>query len=150
MSELSSKYKKILNNIEKKITNKDELEYIKEQIYAITALFLDELDKLVELSESKMQDLVKNQLELQEKISKIENSVGEIEKDMYLENEEEFDFEVTCPYCNKDFVTELSEKKTEVICPECKNVIELDWNAEDEKCGGCSGCQGKHENDEDM
>lgn len=153
MSDLSAKYKKIMNNIEKKITNKEDLEYIKEQVYAITALFLDELDKLIEISETKMQDLVSNQLELQEKINKIESSVDEIEKDIYVENDEEFDFEITCPYCNKDFVTELNEAKQEVICPECKNVIELDWNMEEDGCSGCGGaCHEHHHNetDEDM
>lgn len=157
MSDLSAKYKKIMGNIEKRITDKDELEYVKEQVYAITSLFLDELDKLSEISETRMQDLVENQRELQEKIERIESSVGEIEKDIYMESEDEdFDFEITCPYCNTDFITELNELKEEVICPECSNVIELDWNNEEHGCSGCSGCHdhGEHEehhdSDEDM
>ena len=151
MADLSSKYKKIINNLEKNIKNKQELEYIKEQVYAITSLFLDELDKIIEISENKMQDLLANQTELQEKINKVESSVNEIEKDIYMEDEEEFEFQITCPYCNHDFVTELTNSTQEIECPECKNMIELDWNDEDSPCenGNCSGCQGNYD-DEDM
>ena len=151
MADLSSKYKKIINNLEKNIKDKQELEYIKEQVYAITSLFLDELDKIIEISENKMQDLLANQTELQEKINKVESSVKEIEKDIYMEDEEEFEFQLTCPYCNHDFVTELTNSTQEIECPECKNMIELDWNDEDSPCenGNCSGCQGNYD-DEDM
>lgn len=151
MADLSSKYKKIINNLEKNIKDKQELEYIKEQVYAITSLFLDELDKIIEISENKMQDLLANQTELQEKINKVESSVNEIEKDIYMEDEEEFEFQITCPYCNHDFVTELTNSTQEIECPECKNMIELDWNDEDSPCenGNCSECQGNHD-DEDM
>ena len=98
-----------------------------------------------------MQDLLANQTELQEKINKVESSVNEIEKDIYMEDEEEFEFQITCPYCNHDFVTELTNSTQEIECPECKNMIELDWNDEDSPCenGNCSGCQGNHD-DEDM
>ena len=151
MADISSKYKKIINNLEKNIKDKQELEYIKEQVYAITSLFLDELDKIIEISENKMQDLLANQTELQEKINKVESSVNEIEKDIYMEDEEEFEFQITCPYCNHDFVTELTNSTQEIECPECKNMIELDWNDEDSPCenGNCSGCHGNHD-DEDM
>ena len=151
MADLSSKYKKIINNLEKNIKDKQELEYIKEQVYAITSLFLDELDKIIEISENKMQDLLANQTELQEKINKVESSVNEIEKDIYMEDEEEFEFQITCPYCNHDFVTELTNSTQKIECPECKNMIELDWNDEDSPCenGNCSGCQGNYD-DEDM
>ena len=151
MADLSSKYKKIINNLEKNIKDKQELEYIKEQVYAITSLFLDELDKIIEISENKMQDLLANQTELQEKINKVESSVNEIEKDIYMEDVEEFEFQITCPYCNHDFVTELTNSTQEIECPECKNMIELDWNDEDSPCenGNCSGCQGNYD-DEDM
>ena len=48
------------------------------------------------------------------------------------------------------------QDKTEIECPECKNIIELDWsgNLDDEDdgcsghCCGCSGC-GDDTSDED-
>ena len=57
------------------------------------------------------------------------------------------------------FPLEYDEENTEIECPECHNIIELDWN--EEECGGCcSGCDGCEEghdsehdednNDEDM
>ena len=59
----------------------------------------------------------------------------------------EYDFEIVCPYCNNEFVTDLklmNEEKTEIRCPECNNIIELDWNDdEDEGCQGhCDACHG--------
>jgi len=152
MADLSSKYKKIINNLEKSLKDKQELEYVKEQVFAITSLFLDELDKIIEISENKMQDLVASQAELQKKISKVENSVNEIERDIYMEDSEEFEFQITCPYCNHEFTTDLTSTTQEVECPDCKNIIELDWNEDDcSSCGSedCSGCHGHHE-DEDM
>jgi len=50
----------------------------------------------------------------------------------------------------------VDENKTEVECPECNNIIELDWtgNVDDEPehdgCNGsCHGCHGCEDNDED-
>ena len=48
----------------------------------------------------------------------------------------------------------MSDNKKEVVCPECENIIELDWtgNVDDDfMCGpdGCSGCHGC-DDDEDM
>ena len=78
----------------------------------------------------------------------------DIEDDIY--EEEGFDFEIVCPYCEHEFVIDTSEDKTEIKCPECKNIIELDWsgNLDDEddgcsgNCCGCSGC-GDDTSDED-
>ena len=47
-----------------------------------------------------------------------------------------------CPYCNHEFTTNISsDVNTEVECPECHNMIELDWNGDEEECThNCSGC----------
>ena len=74
--------------------------------------------------------------------------------------EEVDDFEIVCPYCNYEFVIDVDENKTEVECPECQNVIELDWtgdiDGEDNdlgecmgNCHGCHGCE-EEENEDDM
>lgn len=156
MSELQDKFKNIISNIEERIQDKDELDFIKEQIANISVLFLDQLDKVVELSTSKMDEVVENQRKLNDKILKIEDVMGNIEKDIYLEDN--YDFEIICPYCNHEFTTDFSEEvKEEVECPECHNIIELDWNQEEEhSCGGhCDCCSSdceeevKEENNED-
>ena len=44
-------------------------------------------------------------------------------------------------YCNYQFIADVdSEINEEIECPECHNVIELDWN-EDECTQGCSHCK---------
>ena len=80
--------------------------------------------------------------------------IDNIEKDIYAE--EGFDFEIVCPYCESEFIIDVDENKTEVECPECNNIIELDWtgNVDDEPehdgCNGsCHGCHGCEDNDED-
>ncbi len=94
--------------------------------------------------EKKLDLILKNQKELENKINKLENSINRIESDIYLD--EDFDLEITCPYCNYEFVVDMDEDRKEVTCPECENVIELDWTGDldDFECGteGCSGCHG--------
>ena len=94
--------------------------------------------------EKKLDLILKNQKELNNKINKLENSINIIESDIYLDYE--FDLEIVCPYCNNEFMVDIDEDRKEVICPECENVIELDWTGDldDFECGheGCSGCHG--------
>lgn len=94
--------------------------------------------------EKKLDLILQNQQELENRMSKIENSIKRIESDIYLDDD--FDLEITCPYCNYEFVVDMDEDRKEVTCPECENVIELDWSGDvdDFECGpeGCAGCHG--------
>ena len=45
MSDFNAKFKKILNDIEENIQNKDDLEYIKVQIFNLYNLFFDEINR---------------------------------------------------------------------------------------------------------
>ena len=142
MAELQENFKKIMLTIEERIQDKETLNFVKEQIASISTLFLDQLDRVVELSTTRMDELVENQRILNEKIIKIEKSMGNIEKDIYLDDE--YDFEIICPYCNYEFVSDFTkEVKEEIECPECHNIIDLDWNQEEvDKCQGhCSCCE---------
>ena len=146
MSEIQDKFKNIISEIEEKIQGKEELEFIKEKIANVTVLFLDQLDTMVDLSTEKLEEVIENQKNLSEKVGKIEKVIENIEKDIYLE-ETQYDFEITCPYCNHQFVSDFStEVKEEVECPECHNIIELDWNHQEKEgcsghCGGCDSCE---------
>ena len=64
-------------------------------------------------------------------------------------------------YCNYEFIADVDENKTEIECPECKNMIELDWSGDTEddmdscsgNCSGCSGCDEEdpeQDDDDDM
>lgn len=156
MSDLQEKFKNIIDDLDKNIENKKDLEYIKTQIYNISILFMDELDKIAELNMDKMNRLIVKHKELNTRMQQMESTIKRIEDDVYLnEEDEDIDFEIICPYCNTEFEVDMNDEiKSEVKCPECNNIIELDWNQEEDGCNGhccdCNGCENSNEEDEDM
>ena len=174
MSTLNDNYKRIISEIEQKVTNKEELDFVKEKIEELSILFLNVIDELSIKTEDRIRRIERKQNIIDEKVSNVQKAVDEMENDMYDEQDNEdvedgFEFEIVCPYCNYEFVEELNEKdsmKNEIECPECHNIIELDWNDEEEEqgcmsgeCSTCGGCnvdrkinkenENKQESDED-
>ena len=49
MSELSKKYREILDQIDNKITNKEDLEFVKSKISEISIIFIDIIDRMSEV-----------------------------------------------------------------------------------------------------
>ena len=141
MSKLQEKFNAIIAKIEERITDKEELEFIEKQIADISMLYIDELNKVMDLSENKVNKLVENQRLLERKMTELENNMTTLEKELFVEDE--YDFEITCPYCNYEFVTDINSEKREIQCPECHNTIELDWNHDEEhNCNGhCCSCE---------
>lgn len=141
MSNLQEKFKNIIDDLDKNIENKKDLEYIKTQIYNISILFIDELDKISELNMDRVNRLIAKHKELTNRMQQLENNMKKIEEDIYLDSEEEeLGFEIICPYCNEEFEVDMNDElKSEVKCPECNNIIELDWN-QDECNGHCGSC----------
>lgn len=126
MSEITNKFKEILQNLDNQIKDSEDLEFTKQQVFNLLESFLEEVETIQETAEKRVDKLIQNQAQLDRRLSTIE-------KDIY---EEEGDFEIVCPYCNNEFLIDYDELKNEVICPECNNAIELDWNEEHE----CSCC----------
>ncbi|MCI8519751.1 MAG: hypothetical protein HFJ51_06980 [Clostridia bacterium] len=63
------------------------------------------------------------------------------------------DFEIVCPYCNAEFISDISDDPSEELrCPECGNLIEVDWHecedGCDHNCGGDCSCD--HCEDEEV
>ena len=104
------------------------------------------LQNEIKALENRIKELEEKQARIEEKLQRVEAVLNVIEKDIY--EEEGYDFEIVCPYCNHEFITEFDETKTEIKCPECKNMIELDWNDEEECEGDCCGCHGCGEDEE--
>lgn len=158
MGLLKDEYKSFLDDIDKNIKDKDDLLYIKQRFATFLDVILDQMDYIVEYKKEEIEKLQQTQNELDEKMAKMQQVVDNIEKDIYAEDG--FDFEIVCPYCNYEFVIDVDENKTEIECPECNNIIELDWTGEnEEECSGhCSGCHGcsddldeeKQDEDDDM
>lgn len=154
MALLKNEYKSFLDDIEKNIKNKEDLEYVKKRFASFADVMLSQIDYIIEYKKEEIENLEKNQQQIEEKMSKMQSVIDNIEKDIYAEDG--FDFEIICPYCNYEFIIDVDENKTEIQCPECNNTIELDWTGDlddDESgclgdCHGCHGCSNEDEDDD--
>ena len=148
MAKLREEYNNFLKDIEKNLKNKEDLEYVKVRFSMFVDKVIHEMDMLVDYKTQKMNEIEQKQKEIDDKMSKMQQIIDNIEKDIY--SDEGFDFEIICPYCDNQFVIDVDEDKTEVECPVCNNIIELDWSGEVEEDVGCNGsCSGCHGCDEE-
>ena len=148
MAKLREEYNNFLKDVEKNLKNKEDIEYVKVRFSMFVDKVIDEMDMLVDYKTQKMNEIEQKQKEIDDKMSKMQQIIDNIEKDIY--SDEGFDFEIICPYCDNQFVIDVDEDKTEVECPVCNNIIELDWSGEVEEDVGCNGsCSGCHGCDEE-
>ena len=124
---LNKKFKEVIKNLEENLTNKDDLTYSKSQITELAMVFLDELEKIESSYKSKID-------QCESRMNLLESSINKMENEFFDEDYDDADLEhIKCPYCNTNFFIEFDETKKEVKCPDCKNIIELDWgNFEDD------------------
>ena len=156
MNDLKNEYKSFLDDIEKNIKNKEDLEYIKVRFASFLDVVLDKLEYIADYKTSELKRLEEQQDKIEAKMSKMQNVIDNIEKDIYTD--EGYDFEIVCPYCNSEFMIDMDENKKEIECPDCRNIIELDWSGdvddrpENNDCqGNCHGCHGcETDEDDDM
>ena len=151
MSNFSERYKNIVDDIENSISNEKEREYVSKRIHEMSCMFIDFIDRITKLDDARIELIEENQDKIIATLSKLTDSVNLIKNDIY--EDDGYDFEIVCPYCNHEFVADIeSELREEVECPECHNIIELDWEDEEEKssntnhCSGCSGCASRFNN----
>ncbi len=145
MSNFSERYKNIVDDIENSISDEKEREYVSKRIHEMSCMFIDFIDRITKLDDARIELIEENQDKIIATLSRLTDSVNLIKNDIY--EDDGYDFEIVCPYCNHEFVADIeSELREEVECPECHNIIELDWEDEEEKssntnhCSGCSGC----------
>lgn len=159
MADFNSNFKKILQNLENNIKDKEALEAAKVEIFNLYNFFLDEVTELEQTMNKKLLAIAESQLHVEEEIKTMSKSIKNIEKDIYMDDDtenEDCDIEIKCPYCNETFSAEMNDiTAQEIICPECNNTIELDWgededcNCSDNDCDCCShDCH--HDEDDDM
>ena len=129
MAEFNENITNILKSAE---NNKEYDENMKNIISQMVLAFYEELDKIREEYNTKLEHIIFNQKEMENKVAKLQNSVKDIEEDIYEDTNGEF--EIICPYCNYEFVADLLDDENEIQCPECKNLIEISFGDE-----GCSG-----------
>ena len=156
MGILKNEYKSFLDDIEKNIKNKEDLEYVKKRFAIFLDVVLDQMDFIMDYKKDEIAKLESTQNQLTSQMNQMQQVINNIEKDIYLEDG--FDFEIVCPYCNYEFIIDVDENKTEIQCPECENIIELDWSGDvddgedgQQGCSGsCNGCHGCSDEDDDM
>lgn len=156
-SNLKDKYLNAINRLNEEIKDKKSLEIALNLFNELFEDFLDDIKNVSDAYETKIQKIEAEQEIIKEKMKKVEGSISNMEKEFFV-GDESFDFEIVCPYCNHEFVTEESiEDKAEIVCPECNNIIELDWETEDDEneggccsgfCGTCGGCGSDNSNDD--
>ena len=130
MSELNNHYQQIIKDLKENISNENEKNFVLNKFQELSMMFMDVIDKLTNLTESRMREIDNQQLEISERIQEIEGKVQNIENDVYVNEEpEEYEFEIVCPYCNHEFVADIKDGLNDDIeCPECHNIIELECN----------------------
>ena len=154
MGILKNEYKSFLDDVEKNIKNKEDLEYVKKRFATFLDVVIDQMDFIMDYKKDEIAKLESTQDQLTSQMNQMQQIINNIEKDIY--SEDGFDFEIICPYCNYEFIIDVNEDKTEIQCPECENIIELDWSGDiDEEeqhgcTGSCNGCQGCSDEDDDM
>lgn len=146
MARLKDEFNNFLKDIEQNLKNEKDIEYVKERFAQFFDAVSEQIDCVLTYKEEKIKDLEDKQKDMFQKMEKMQHSLENIERDIY--SEEAFDFEIICPYCDNQFVIDIDETKNEVECPECNNIIELDWSGDLENnerdcsmgCSGCCGC----------
>ncbi len=150
MTELEKEFHEFEKDIEKNIINSNDLNYIKKRTANLIKTVFNEVDKLINYNEQRINNL-------EDKLEKVEEIVEGIEKDIYLDEVDDIDNNgIICPYCNFEFEIDYDETLKEVECPQCHNIIELDWNGDINEdfegcnghCSSCGNCNDENEDDE--
>lgn len=131
MAKLREEYNNFLADVEKNLKNKEDVLYVKKRFSIFVDKLIDQIDEVFEAKQQRIDDIEEKQNRIESKMNVMQQVINNIEKDIY--SEEDFDFEIICPYCDNQFVIEADEGKTEIECPQCNNIIELDWSEEGEE-----------------
>ena len=121
MGRLKNEYKSFLDDIEKNIKNPEDLKYVQGRFARFMDSILDNIENIMEYKTEEIEKVRKNQIALEKELDKMRNALENIERDIY--DDEEYDFEIICPYCNNQFLIDSEDEKPEIVCPECKNII---------------------------
>ena len=165
MSNFKDKYTKTIEEIQNKLKNPEDFEFVKDKINELAMEFVDTINE-VKITDAEIRALRLQQNHLQhlaDRVEVLENIMDEMESDIYDDDfmdemfddddtftieDDDIEFEVVCPYCNYEFTADVNETemKEEIQCPKCNKTIELDWNDDDFgfgcSDGGCSHCAG--------
>ena len=115
---ISEKYNAILSRLEEGIEDKRDFNLAKSALSDLAICFIDELAKQNEIYNYKVSNFEIRLSELEKKI---------LEEENISKNEITLTETINCPYCGFEFGVEYDDTKQETTCPNCNNLIELDW-----------------------
>lgn len=134
LEDLKNEMNAFFKDIDENIKNEDDLIYVKSRTAKLVDFIADEIEKIIDYKEEKLNAIIKKQEQEDLKIKELSEKIDTVYEDIYDEPSDEF--LISCPYCNNEFDAEIDEESDEIRCPECGNLIELDWNGnpdDDEK-----------------
>ena len=83
MSEIGIEYKRIMEEIEKTISNEEERKFVKSKLAELSISFIDIIDRITKATDMKIKEIERNQDNIEKKMSSIEANVDNIENDIY-------------------------------------------------------------------
>ena len=135
---IKEEIKSFLEDMNNNIKDKDDLNYVKLRTARLLDAFADELEHLIDYKEEQLNEILKKQEYADLKIKELQRKVENVYQDIY---EDEGSFLISCPYCGEEFDDFVDEDLTEIKCPECNNIIELDWSGNPDDEPDFNNCQ---------
>ena len=138
IKKIGNEMKRFVQDLKDIIKDERELNSLLDRTELLFDNILKEISQYAEEEEKKLNELKNKQKkqdkrmeDIETKIEFLDENMENIFKDIY--DEEEGDFKIECPYCNYEFSADIDEHALEIYCPECNNIIELDWSDDSEK-----------------
>ena len=149
LEDLKKEMNSFFKDLDENIKDKEELLYVKQRTADLVDFIAGEIEKIMDYKEDRLNALIKKQEQTDHLIQVLNDKMDNVYQDIYDEAPES-DFLVNCPYCGYEFDADIDEDIDEIRCPECGNLIELDWNGNPDNdpndnngcSGGCSHCGG--------
>lgn len=124
MSNLEEQYQKMIETLENTIKDEKKLKKAKEQLDDIVSIVVDDCSLILDKYDEKIMDIENKNRDYEMRIQALEDRLRQFEQMVELDD---YDFFITCPYCNFEFQTDYDDEVTEVCCPECGQIFDVDW-----------------------
>lgn len=124
MSNLEEQYQKMIETLENTIKDEKKLKKAKEQLDDIVSIVVDDCSLILDKYDEKIMDIENKNRDYEIRIQALEDRLRQFEQLVELDD---YDFFITCPYCNFEFQTDYDDEVTEVCCPECGQIFDVDW-----------------------
>jgi len=130
VSDLEEQYQKMIETLENTIKDEKKLKKAKEQLDDIVSIVVDDCSHILDKYDEKIMDIESKNRDYEMRIQALEERLRQFEQMVELED---YDFFITCPYCNFEFQTDYDDEVTEVCCPECGQIFDVDCEDDDDE-----------------